>query len=148
MEFVDWRDRRTADDILEDVRNRTEDLAGIVVDRRKRKAVPGRETGSDSFGVAVSGTAGTGIGPRSGGLKQIGGFTNVEDSRSPPGIDWVVNVDRAQAAKFGVDAEGVGMMVQMVSTGIKLGSIAPTTRMTSWIFVVSLSREIPHHQAT
>ena len=126
LEFVDWRDRRTADDILEDIRNRTEDLAGIVVDRRKRESGPpvGKPVQirlASRFPELLEPALARVLE----GLKQIGGFTNVEDSRSPPGIDWVVNVDRAQAAKFGVDVEGVGMMVQMVSTGIKLGEYRP-----------------------
>ena len=36
-------------------------------------------------------------------MEAMPGLANVEDSRPVPGIEWRVAVDRAQAAKFGVD---------------------------------------------
>ena len=42
------------------------------------------------------------------GLAEIGGFVDIEDGRAVPGIEWQIDVDRAQAAKFGADISLIG----------------------------------------
>jgi multidrug efflux pump len=42
-----------------------------------------------------------------------------------PGIEWQVEVDRAQAALFGVDVAQVGMVVQLVTNGLKVAEYRP-----------------------
>jgi len=42
-----------------------------------------------------------------------------------PGIDWALQVDRAQAAKYGVDIGKVGNMIQMATGGYKIGEYRP-----------------------
>ncbi|MBE0533453.1 MAG: efflux RND transporter permease subunit [Rhodospirillales bacterium] len=126
LEFADWDKRRTADAILGDIGRRAADLAGIVVDRRKQEEGPpvGKPihlqiTSNDSAKLAQTVEA---IVVR---LHEIPGLLNIEDSRPLPGIDWELGVDRAQAAKFGVDVNLVGRALQMVTTGLKLGEYRP-----------------------
>lgn len=126
LEFVDWDERRPADQILADIGERTQDLAGIIVDRRKQEEGPpvgkpihiqltsrhpGKLTGAVEKVRAL--------------LQNVDGLYNVEDSRPLPGIDWELGVNRAQAAKFEVDVNLVGSALQMVTTGIKLGEYRP-----------------------
>ena len=42
-----------------------------------------------------------------------------------PGIDWRLQVDRAQAARFGADVTTVGNTIQLVTNGIMLGDYRP-----------------------
>ncbi|WP_316977653.1 efflux RND transporter permease subunit [Shumkonia mesophila] len=126
LEFVDWDKRRTAEAILDEIRQRTAHLAGIVVDRRKQEEGPpvGKPihlqiTARDPAKLAP--TVET-IVTR---LHEIPGLLNIEDSRPLPGIDWELGVDRAQAAKFGADVNLVGRALQMVTTGLKLGEYRP-----------------------
>ena len=58
-------------------------------------------------------------------LESIDGVFNVEDTRPLPGIEWQIDVDRAQAAKFGADITLVGNMIQLVTNGIKIGEYRP-----------------------
>jgi multidrug efflux pump len=58
-------------------------------------------------------------------LESIDGVFNVEDTRPMPGIEWQIDVDRAQAAKFGADITLVGNMIQLVTNGIKIGEYRP-----------------------
>ena len=55
----------------------------------------------------------------------IPGVINAEDTRPLPGIEWRMQVDRAQAAKFGADVSLVGNIIQLVTNGIKLGTYRP-----------------------
>ena len=58
-------------------------------------------------------------------LQSVDGVFNVEDTRPLPGIEWQIDVDRAQAAKFGADITLVGNMIQLVTNGIKIGEYRP-----------------------
>ncbi|MEL6665271.1 MAG: efflux RND transporter permease subunit [Pseudomonadota bacterium] len=53
------------------------------------------------------------------------GLREVEDSRPLPGIEYQLEVDRAQAGKFGVDVSQVGAAVQLVTNGILVGRYRP-----------------------
>jgi len=126
LEFVNWDRRRKADVILAEARERTRDLAGIIVDRRIEQAGP---PVGKPVQIQLSSRTPEAIAPMVArvlrGLEEIGGFTNLEDSRPLPGIDWELKTDRAQAAKFGASVDLIGRTVQLVSTGIKLGEYRP-----------------------
>ncbi len=126
LEFVDWQQRRTADEILDDIRGRVADLAGIIVDLRKQEEGPPvgkpiqlQVTSRDPDKLART------IDLLRTHLEGMDGVLSIEDSRPLPGIDWELKVDRAQAAKYGADIRSVGNAVQLVTTGIKLGEYRP-----------------------
>ena len=58
-------------------------------------------------------------------LEGIDGLIDVEDSRAIPGIEWQLEVDRAQAGRFGADIVSIGNIVQLVTKGIKVGEYRP-----------------------
>ena len=58
-------------------------------------------------------------------LAVLDGVINIEDSRPLPGIEWQIEVDRAEAARFGADITLVGNMIQLVTNGIKVGEYRP-----------------------
>ncbi|MCL6285025.1 efflux RND transporter permease subunit [Ruegeria sp. 2012CJ41-6] len=53
------------------------------------------------------------------------GLIKVEDSLPLPGIDWQIDVDVANAGRFGADVATVGAMVQLVTRGVLLGEMRP-----------------------
>ncbi|KJS39459.1 MAG: acriflavin resistance protein [Rhodospirillaceae bacterium BRH_c57] len=126
IELTDWDTRRPASEVLAEVRRRTDDLAGIDVEIRKQESGP-------PVGKPVQVQLGSAqpelLEPASRVVRAVmadlGGFTDVEDSAAVPGIDWELRVDRAQAAKFGIDLQSVGDMVQMVTRGLKVTDYLP-----------------------
>ena len=126
LEFVNWSKRRTSSHILRDVNERTKDLAGLIIDYRKSEAGPpvGKpiqiELSSREPGLLQGA-----VDHILSGLHELGGFTNIEDSSALPGIEWKIQVDRSQAAKYGVDIDMVGRSVQMITTGVKFGEFRP-----------------------
>jgi multidrug efflux pump len=58
-------------------------------------------------------------------MKQIGGFTDVTDTRSQPGVEWSIKVNRAEAARFGADVSLLGQAVQLLTQGISVGQYRP-----------------------
>jgi len=126
LEFAHWETRRKADAILTEIEERTRDLVGIIIDRRKEEAGP---PVGKPVQVQLSSRYPEAIEPAVERIRQafeeIGGFINVEDSRPLPGIEWELATDRSQAAKFGANIDLIGRAVQLVSTGIKLSDYRP-----------------------
>ncbi len=126
LNFVEWDERRPADEILRDVRESVSGLAGISVQARKAEDGPQQgkpiqiELSSRSPDILTEAT-----GRIRQALESIDGVINIEDSRPLPGIEWQIDVDRAQAAKFGADITLVGNMIQLVTNGIKIGEYRP-----------------------
>lgn len=126
LEFVDWRYRRKAGVILNEVLARTADLAGIHVNTRKEEAGPpvGKPVQvqlSSRFPNLLTEAAGK-VAAK---FHTMAGLKNMEDGLPPPGIDWELKVDRAQAAKYGANISSVGQAVRMATGGIKLGEYRP-----------------------
>lgn len=126
MEFVDWQRRRPASQILAEIRQRTADIAGIIIETRKQEGGP-------PVGKPVQLQLSTrypqllepAVVKVRELLDEVGGFVDVEDDRPLPGIEWQVSVDRTQAARFGADITVVGNAVQMVTNGIKVSDYRP-----------------------
>ncbi len=126
LEFTDWWARRKGKDILAATDLRTRDIAGVIVDRREAEAGPpiGKPVQVELTSRRPE-LLDAAVRRVRGGLVEIGGFINIEDSRPLPGIDWELVVDRAQAAKFAANVDLIGRAVQMVTSGIKLGEYRP-----------------------
>ncbi len=53
------------------------------------------------------------------------GLREIDDSRPLPGIEYQLEVNRAQAGKFGVDVSQVGAAVQLITNGVLVGKYRP-----------------------
>jgi multidrug efflux pump len=126
FQFIDWFERRKAADILDDMRNLTKDLPGIILEFRQQQQGPAAgkpiELQVSSTEAATTEQAVSLIIKQ---MEQMGGFVDIEDDRSLPGIEWRIEVDRAAAARFGADVLTVGNAVQMVSNGLLLAKFRP-----------------------
>ena len=126
LEFEEWYLRRSADEILKETNERTKNIAGISVDRRKAEAGPpvGKaiqvELSSREPSILALATA-----RLRAFMDQMSELQNIEDSRPLPGIDFEIVVDRGQAAKFGANIEGIGRAIQFATNGLKLGEYRP-----------------------
>ena len=126
IEFINWQRRRPAKEIINEIRERTKDLAGMIVEVLKLEGGPGE---GKPIKLEVSARDPTLLGPAVEqivkGLQKIPGLVDIEDDRPLPGIDWKMDVDREQASRFGADIATVGSAVQLVTNGIKVGEYRP-----------------------
>ena len=126
LEFAPWDERQPAEEILSGLRVKTENIPGIVMEFRKAESGPG---GGKPIQVEFSSREPSRIGPVVSKVRElmekIGGFADVEDNRPLPGIEWRVEVDREEAARFGADIATLGNAIQMVTTGIKVSDYRP-----------------------
>lgn len=126
FQFTDWYTRRPASLILEDFRARTEDIPGVVLEFRKQEGGPAEgkpielqvssrnPTQLDEFVDVVEER-----------MRAMGGFVDIEDDRSLPGIEWRLKVDREAAARFGTDVLSIGSAVRLVTNGLVLATYRP-----------------------
>jgi multidrug efflux pump len=126
LELIDWKLRRPAKEIMAEVRHRTEDLAGIIIEVQKQESGPpvGKPVQvqlSSRFPELLPPV----VAQVRNALEDIGCFVDVNDSRFIPGIEWQLRVDRAEASRYGADITAVGSLIQLVTNGIRVGSYRP-----------------------
>ncbi len=126
FQFTDWDERRRANAILDEMRELTADVPGVILDFRKQEGGPAagkpielQVTGPDQDAIDAA------VDMLIAEMNSLGGFVDIEDDRSLPGVEWRVNVDRAAAARFGADVLMVGNAVQMVTNGLLLAKYRP-----------------------
>ena len=126
LNYVHWDQRRAADEILADIRDRTKDLVGILIETRKPDSGPpiGKPVRIE-FSSRFPDLLTDAVERVRAHMESHADIVNIEDSRPLPGIEWQIKVDRAEAARFGADVSLVGAMVQLVTNGIKIGEYRP-----------------------
>lgn len=128
FQFIDWYQRRPASTILADMAERTKDIPGITLEFQEQEMGPG---GGKPIVLEVSATdpevADAGVDQLTALMRQLGGFTDIQDNRSLPGVEWQVNVDREAAARMGTDITTIGSAVQLLTTGLQVASYRPPT---------------------
>ena len=126
MEFINWRARRPAAEIIPELRQKTADIPGILIQIREQESGP---SGGKPIQIELSADdtwkLSAAVAQLRLALDQIGGFIDVEDSRPLPSIEWRLNIDREKAALYGADTALLGDAVKLITTGIKLADYRP-----------------------
>lgn len=125
-EFIDWRERKSAHEILDELRVAMAGIPGVDVEVRVPDAGP--PTGKP-IQVQLSAVDPTGLNDKArevaAAVAAVPGVIDISDGLPPPGVDWALQVDRTKAAQFGVSPVSVGTVVQLVTTGLKLTDYRP-----------------------
>lgn len=126
LNFTDWRNRRPAREIVAEIKESTADIAGMIIEVRLPEGGPvqGKQVKIEAAGQSLEGLK-SAVDRIREEISGYPGVINAEDTRPIPGIEWQLNVDRAEAAKFGADVSLVGNVIQLVTNGIKLGDYRP-----------------------
>lgn len=127
MQMLPESDRmRSTAEIFQDVRDSTKSLGGISVEIQEMEQGP---RNGKPIKIEISAFDRDLLGPA---LKRVRdqverteGLVDIEDSLAKPGIEWRLKVDRARAAMYGADVTQVGVAVQLITGGIKIGEYRP-----------------------
>ncbi len=126
VEFIDWRKRRPADEILSSIEKSTEEIPGIYVEVQKQKNGPPAQKPID---IEISAPESTLLKPALLTLRKhmegMKGLTGISDNLPIPGIEWQLAIDRAQAAKFDANIRQVGNAIKLVTNGVKVATYRP-----------------------
>ena len=125
-EFVDWRERKAASDILTDLRGALRNMPGIEAEVSVPDAGPPQ---GKPIQVELSAEDPTGLDDAARTvadyMRSQPEMIDLSDGLPPPSIDWELKVDRTEAAKYGIGPNSVGTVVQLVTTGLKLSDYRP-----------------------
>ncbi|MCT7377236.1 efflux RND transporter permease subunit [Chelativorans salis] len=126
LDLLDWDRRRRAAQIIDEVRTRVADIPGIVIAVNEQQTGPAegkpielRLLGSDMATMEQAAAQVRAL------MQELGGFTDVEDDTTVPGVEWRIQVDRRSAARFGADVTTLGQAVQLLTQGLKLAEYRP-----------------------
>ena len=126
IELKPVHERRHADILRQEILEKTSILPGVIVETYKveRKPESGKDiqielTSSNNFQLTKVTES------ISNKLKSMNGIMEVDDTRSLPGIEWIINVDRELAGKYGVDVSIIGSIIQLVTNGILVDKYRP-----------------------
>jgi multidrug efflux pump len=126
IELKPVHERRHADILRQEILEKTSLLPGVIVEAYKVERKP--ESGKD---IQIELTSSNNLqltkvtNTISNKLKSMDGIMEVDDTRSLPGIEWIINVDRELAGKYGVDVSIIGSIVQLVTNGILVDKYRP-----------------------
>jgi multidrug efflux pump len=126
FEFANWQTRWPAHEIMDAIRERTADIPGIQVEVTAPRAGP--PTGKPiQVQLAALDPAALPAAARKVAalLAARGDVRDLDDGQPLPGIDWTIQVDKAEAAKYGAGVNTVGAAVQLVTNGLKATEYRP-----------------------
>src|SRR6185437_7594240 len=127
FEFADWKTRPSAHVIMDKIRDETRHIPGILVEVTAPRAGP--QTGKpiqvqlsavdpDKLPAAAKKVAAI--------LAKMPAIRDLDDGLPLPGIDWKLEVDKAEASKYGASVNTVGTAVQLVTNGVKVTEYRPS----------------------
>ncbi len=122
LRFKDWQHRPHSDEILADIRERIGQPPGIEVELLKPQGGPqqGKPVQIEVYGPSIEALTEAITWLRR-GMDEVGGFIDISDTLPTPGLEWRIDIDRAEAARYGADIATIGQFIQLLTQGIKVG---------------------------
>lgn len=127
LEFIDWRYRKKVHEILAELKKILEQkYYGVLVETMAEKKGPasGKDIqielyGKDSILLEAQARKVTNF------LSSNNNFTDIDDSRQIPAIEWKFNINRELAEKSTLSIQEVGNYIKLVTNGIIATSYRP-----------------------
>jgi multidrug efflux pump len=126
FEFADWRSRPPGHAIMDAIREKTAEIPGILVEVTAPRAGP--PTGKpiqvqlSALDPALLPAAAKKVAAMLAARHDI---RDLDDGQPLPGIDWKIEVDKSEAAKYAAGVNTVGSAVQLVTNGLKATEYRP-----------------------
>jgi len=125
-ELLPFNDRRNVIEIMDDIRLAVADIPGVHTDVTASSMGPpiGKDIGLEFRSEDPDVLRETVLKVRA-KLESIEGVFEVEDTLPLPGIEWQLDVKRAEAGRLGLDVGSIGAAVQLVTEGTLVGKFRP-----------------------
>jgi len=123
LQLVNYNNRVKAEEIFTNIRERVAGFAGL--DIQVLAAENGPPAGKD-INMRVESTDYDDLVPVVSAIRahieSLPNAVDVEDGRPSPGIDWQITIDRNEAGKYGIGVRELAPYVQLVTSGVNLGT--------------------------
>ena len=126
FEFDDWRRRPSAHEIMDQMRENTADIPGVLIEVTAPRGGPATgkpvQVQLSALDPAMLPDAARKVAAI---LAKRSDILDLDDGLPLPGIDWRIEVNKSEAAKFGAGINAVGSAVQLVTNGLKATEYRP-----------------------
>ena len=126
LELTEWNTRDKAKDLIPQWREAMSDIPGIQLQVR---ALEGGPDNGKPINIQISSNDSEKMFAATeyvrNLMQEVGGFSDVEDNRPLPGVEWILDVDREQATRYGASVSLIGNVIQLVTNGIVLAEFRP-----------------------
>lgn len=127
IELLDWSDRPVSDIIIDEIKTKTNDISGLVIEVGKQESGP---PSGKPVSIRVSGSNVEDLKKAAhmvaSHMDNMQGLKNVTDDLPRQTVEWVINVDLSQASKFGITSGEIGNQIKLLTEGLKLTSYRPS----------------------
>ncbi len=146
LQLQPWAARVTAEEIFGEIRDRVAGISGLEVQIAQQENGP---PAGKAINLRVESGKYEDLVPSVAKLRdflenELAGTIDLEDGRPSPGIDWALDFDRSEASKFGLGLRDIGPYIQLVTSGVTIGSYRPDNATDEIDIVVRL----PHDDRT
>ena len=124
--FDDWQERDKASVLIDKMRQKLNNIAGVKINVKAQQDGPGSESpinieifdeNLDSGAKAVEQIIEL--------MGELGGFVDIVDSRPLPGIEWTIVFNRDIASRYGVSISSLGDMLKLLTSGVEITDYRP-----------------------
>ncbi len=135
IDLISYANRKHSQIIADELRQIVRNVPGLIVEVKPRESGPpvGKdvqiEIASPDFNAMLAAAAkvrefvdNTRL--EVGGM-QVPAYMDVEDSLPLPGIEWTMEVERAQAGRYGLSVAQAGGQLQFITNGLLVGTYRP-----------------------
>jgi multidrug efflux pump len=127
LQLQPWAERVTANEIFGEIRQKVKDIPGLEIQISAQEQGP---PAGKAVNLRVESVNYADLAPVVAMLRNyvendLGDTLDVEDGRPSPGIDWQITIDRVAAAKYGIGVRELSPYVQLVTSGVRIGSYRP-----------------------
>jgi multidrug efflux pump len=126
FEFAHWRSRPPAHQIMDAIRAKTADIPGILIEVTAPRAGP--PTGKPiqvQLGAVDPAVLPAAAQKVAAILARNGDIRDLDDGQPLPGIDWRIEFNKSEAAKYNASVGAVGSAIQLVTNGLKATEYRP-----------------------
>ena len=126
VEFTDWRGRAPSSEVIDRMRAATAEVPGLGIQIEAAASGPGA---TRPVQIEISATNRPALQQAAGAIERLmeaqGSFVDIANDTPRPNPEIRLIVDREESARYGIDMNTIGTAVQLLTTGVNLGTYLP-----------------------
>jgi len=126
IEFKHWKKRDKVNKIMKSIKESVADIPGVIIEDELDRSGPSQDKPINvAFSSNNTEKLNNSINKFIAFLRKQDDIRQIEDNRSPPGIEWRIEVDKFKASQYQVNWQQIGDTIKVITNGVNLGKFRP-----------------------